>query len=149
MDMVACKPVIESTDSGQNKAVVGIKSVDWGRGPHSNGRLGTRGPQNRGSPKYLDTVRPARDDETTCNTAATSCSLFAVSVSNDRRVGDATHETVYSKVVHPSLSVHDSTIVTPIIGTTTVVSGARMLMYWAGSSRTASPRERRPKRGRG
>ena len=38
-----------------------------------------------------------------CNTAATinSCSLFTVSVSNDRRVGDAvtvTHETVYSKL---------------------------------------------------
>ena len=50
--------------------------------------------------------RPARDVETTCNTAATinSCSLFAVSVSNDRQVGDAataTHETVYSEVVHP------------------------------------------------
>ena len=28
--------------------------VDWGRGPHSTGRLGTRGPQNRGSPKYRD-----------------------------------------------------------------------------------------------
>ena len=61
-------PVIESTDSGYDKA-----------------------------------VRPTRDDETTCNTAATinNCSLFAVSVSNDRRVDDAataTHETVYSKV---------------------------------------------------
>ena len=59
------------------------------------------------------TIEATRDDETTCNTAATinSCSLFAVSVSNDQRVSDAasaTHETVYSKVVHPSLSVHDS-----------------------------------------
>ena len=31
--------------------------VDWGRGPYSTGRLGTRGPQNRGSPKYRDTGR--------------------------------------------------------------------------------------------
>ena len=57
--------------------------------------------------------RPETMKQRATVTAATinSCSLFAVSVSNDRRVGDAataTHETVYSKVVHPSLSVHDS-----------------------------------------
>ena len=31
------------------------------------------------------------------------------------------------------------------LGTTPVVSGGRMLMYWAGSSQTASTREARPK----
>ena len=36
-----------------------------------------------------------------------------------------------------------------LLGTTRVVSGTRMLIYWAGSSQMASPRERRPMRGHG
>ena len=36
------------------------------------------------------------------------CSLFVVSLATTGESATATHETVYSKVVHPSLSVHDS-----------------------------------------
>ena len=48
-------------------------------------------------------IRPY-DRPETMKQRATLPRPFAVSVSNDRRVGDAataTHETVYSKVVHP------------------------------------------------
>ena len=45
-----------------------------------------------------------------------------------------------------AIGSHDSD---SLLGTTRVVSGARMLMYWAGSSQTASPKERRPIRGHG
>ena len=48
--------------------------------------------------------------------------------------------------VRVDIGSHDSD---SLLGTTRVVSGARMLMYWAGSSQMASPRERRPIRGHG
>ena len=49
---------------------------------------------------------------------------------------------IIAAVMSTPIGSHDSD---SLLGTTRVVSRARMLMYWAGSSQTASPRERRPK----
>ena len=45
-------------------------------------------------------------------------------------------------IIYIYIGSHDSD---SQLGMTPVLSGGRMLMYWAGSSQMASPREARPK----